>query len=295
MKIAFGMIVFNGNYVLSECLESIYEHASQILISEGPVTYWQNQGYSTSTDGTNELLHSFHDPDNKISIVHGQFKEKTEQCNAYMSKMNDDTDYMWSIDSDEIFKKEDIETVISALDEYKFTSAGFKSLSFYGGFDDYLTGFEESSEFHRIKKVYPGSYWYNHRPPTMAHKQSKLWRDLHLSHDLLAANGVRMYHYSYVFPNQVRQKIQYYKAAVSMDNCIDDYYEKVYDPWVTNSALREEIEQKWEGVHEFKPQHRGPCYTAKFEGEHPPKIQENIDSLKKKFDNQLKEVWYENL
>ena len=112
---------------------------------------------------------------------------------------------------------------------------------------------------------------------------------------MLADYGVRMYHYSYVFPQQVNLKVQYYKSAVSMDNCIDDYYEKVYEPWVNNPKMREEIEKEWEGVHEFKPQYRGPCYTSKFEGQHPPKIQENIDSLKKKFDNQLKEVCNENL
>ena len=78
MKIAFGMIVFNGNYVLKECLESVYEFASQILISEGPVKYWQEEGYETSTDGTNDILHEFYDPDNKIVIEHGQHEEKNE-------------------------------------------------------------------------------------------------------------------------------------------------------------------------------------------------------------------------
>lgn len=51
MKISFGMIVFNGNYVLRECLESIYPYAHEILIAEGPVKYWQDLGYTTSTDG----------------------------------------------------------------------------------------------------------------------------------------------------------------------------------------------------------------------------------------------------
>ena len=295
MNIAFGMIVFNGNYVLKECLESVYPFASQILIAEGPVKYWQQQGHETSTDGTNDILHEFYDPDNKIIIEHGQYEEKNEQCNRYIQHMRDDTDYIWNLDSDEIFKPEDIELVIQALKDYKFTSVGFKSLSFYGGFDHYLTGFEEDAEFHRIRKVYPGSYWATHRPPTIAHKVQPTLQELHLSYNMLADYGVRMYHYSYVFPKQVNLKVQYYKSAVSMDNCIDDYYEKVYEPWVSNPEIREEIEKEWEGVHEFKPQYRGPCYTAKFEGEHPPKIQENIDSLKKKFDNQLKEVWYENL
>ena len=125
MNITFGMIVFNGNYVLKECLESVYEFASQILISEGPVKKSQEQGYETSTDGTNDILHEIYDPDNKIIIEHGQFEEKNEQCNRYIKHMRDDTDYIWNLDSDEIFKPGDIELVIQALKDYEFTSVGF--------------------------------------------------------------------------------------------------------------------------------------------------------------------------
>ena len=50
MKIAFGMIVFNGDFVIKECLESVYPYANQILIAEGPVIYWQNEGFNTSAN-----------------------------------------------------------------------------------------------------------------------------------------------------------------------------------------------------------------------------------------------------
>ena len=106
------MIVFEGDYVLKECLESIYPYATQILIAEGPVEFWQSQGRTTSTDKTNEILENFPDPENKISIVHGQFSEKDEQCNAYMQFLKDDIDYLWEVDSDEVYKKSDIEKVI---------------------------------------------------------------------------------------------------------------------------------------------------------------------------------------
>ena len=58
MKITFGMIVLNGDQVLKETLASVYPYAHQILIAEGPVSYWQEQGYTTSTDGTNEILNT---------------------------------------------------------------------------------------------------------------------------------------------------------------------------------------------------------------------------------------------
>lgn len=287
MKIAFGMIIFNGNYVLQEVLESVYEHAHQILIAEGPVQYWQSQGFTTSTDGTSDILHEFYDPDNKIKITHGQYSEKNEQCNAYMKFLKNDTNYIWNLDSDEVFKQNDLQQIISILEEYQPTSVGFKSISFYGGFDHYLTGFEEGAEFHRISRVYPGAKWATHRPPTIANSP---FPKRHIGYNELANIGIRMYHYSYVFPDQVRQKVQYYKAAVSKDNCIDDYFEKVYIPWVTQPELRDKIEHQYEGVHEFKPQYRGWCKAEPFTGQHPYVIQRRMKKLKSKFNHQLKEI-----
>ena len=76
MKITFGMIIFNSDFVLQEVLESVYPFAYQILIAEGPVTFWQEQGYTTSVDNYNEILHSFPDPDNKIKIVHSKIRKR---------------------------------------------------------------------------------------------------------------------------------------------------------------------------------------------------------------------------
>ena len=149
------MIVFNGDYVLRQCLEAAYPFAEQILIAEGPVKYWQERGYSTSTDMTNEILNTFPDPDGKIKVVHAQFSEKDEQCNAYMPHLSDNIDYLWQIDSDELYKKEDIEKMIQILEEEKFTSVDVRSTSFYGGLERYIGGFErKKGNFYRIFIIY---------------------------------------------------------------------------------------------------------------------------------------------
>tara|TARA_B100000683_G_C12470400_1_gene547583 strand:+ start:395 stop:1279 length:885 start_codon:yes stop_codon:yes gene_type:complete len=291
MKITFGMIILNGDYVLEEALKSIYPYAHQILIAEGPVKYWQNQGMTTSTDRTNEIIDNFPDPENKITIVHDQYAEKDEQCNAYMQHLKEDTDYIWNLDSDEIFKPEDIEKLISILEEEKYTSVGFQSLTFYGGFDHQLTGFEENAEFIRVRKVYPGSYWKTHRPPTISHKYSgtKL-PEKHLSYKTASSKyGIRMYHYSYVFPRQVHTKLKYYKESLNKAGCIDDYYNRIYYPWVTGDEKKKKsIENKFNGVHEFKPNLRGACRTVPFKGEHPKIIQQSMEKLKNQFDEELK-------
>ncbi|MEK6832857.1 MAG: glycosyltransferase [Nanoarchaeota archaeon] len=283
MKIAFGMIVFNGNYVLKQCLESVYPYANEIVIAEGPVTYWQQKGHRTSFDGTNQIIDNFPDPQKKIKIIHSQYSEKDEQCNAYFNLLKDNNDYIWNLDSDEVFKPQDIDTIIRLLETEKYTSVGFKSCTFYGGFDRIMTGFEEENEFKRIYKIYPGSTWLTHRPPTIKHVVNNIFPDKHLDFNNLRNNyGVKMYHYSYVFPRQVFEKLGYYKTAVSKANCHDDYFNRIYKPWVLgNDNQKKEIENRFNGVHEFIG--RSSAFTAQFNGEHPEVIKNSINELKNKF------------
>ncbi|GAF91352.1 unnamed protein product, partial [marine sediment metagenome] len=101
--------------------------------------------------------------------------------------------------------------------------------------------------------------------------------------------GIRMYHYSYVFADQVYQKIAYYKAAISKDNCIDNYFNEIYIPWILgNEMARNAIESKYKGVHEFKVSYRKEAYTKPFEGTHPKVILDSMNELKEKFNEQLK-------
>jgi len=298
MKIAFGMIVFEGDYVLKECLEQVYPFASQILIAEGPVSYWQRQGRTTSTDDTNKILDEFPDPENKIRIVHGQFNEKDDQCRAYMQYINDDIDYIWNLDSDEVYKTEDLIKMIEFLKEEQPTSVGVRSCSFYGGFDHYLTGFELNRDnFLRIFKYTKGSTWLTHRPPTIKYPEGSNIVYKHIdSETLYNKTGIQMYHYSYVFPTQVHTKVNYYKDSVSKGNCIDDYFNQIYLPWVTgDNKIKNDIENKFLGVHEFKPHVRGECKTDKFNFGHPEAIINNMDELQNKFNNQLKKYLYETI
>lgn len=291
MKIAFGMIVFEGDYVLQECLEQVYPFASQILIAEGPVSYWQKQGRKTSLDNTNKILNEFKDSENKIKITHGQFSEKDDQCRAYMKNINDDIDYIWNLDSDEIYSTEDLKKIIELLEKEKPTSVGIRSCSFFGGFEHYLTGFElKKDNFLRIFKYEKGSTWLTHRPPTILYPENKKPVLKHIDSDTLyELTGAQMYHYSYVFPDQVYKKVNYYKDSVSKDNCIDNYFQNIYLPWVNgNSEQKENIENKYYGVHEFKPHIRGECRTDKFKLFHPEAINKNIEKLKNIFDEQLK-------
>lgn len=289
MKITFGMIVFESDFVLKQCLEQVYPYAHQIVIAEGPVSYWQNEGRKTSTDNTNIILDSFPDPENKISIIHSQYSEKDDQCRAYIDLINDDTDYLWNLDADEIYKSKDLENIIDLLKQENPSSVGIRSNSFYGGFDHYLTGFElKTDNFLRIFKYEPGCTWLTHRPPTIRYKNPIVKKHIN-SEELYTMTEAQMYHYSYVFPDQVFRKINYYKTSVSKQNCIDNYFTEIYLAWVLGDDIqKQEIELKYNGVHEFLPHLRGECFTAKFTQPHPESIIRDINILKDNWNKQIK-------
>lgn len=291
IKIAFSMIVFNGSFFIEPVLEAIYNQAHQILISEGCVGYWKDKGFTTSTDGTNDIIHSFYDPDKKIKIAHGTYDEKTEQSNA-LSRYFQDSDYVWQLDSDEVYKEDDIKVISKLLKNGGYTSAGLKSLTFYGGFDYTLGGFERSAEFHRIGKSGPNAFWGQHRPPQIVVPGQPLTYRHHLDMNVLYERyGVQMYHYSYVSPRQVYEKIKYYKEYLSKDNCIDNYFDEVFAPWVVGTAdERRAIEDRFNGVHEFQPGYRGECRTEWFTGEHPETIAKRLPELRARFNQELYEA-----
>ena len=49
------------------------------------------------------------------------------------------------------------------------------------------------------------------------------------------------------------------------------------------------LEKEYEGVHEFKPEYRGSCYTEPFGGVHPKSVQENLDTLKSRIKSEIKD------
>lgn len=270
------MIVFNTDFVLRQVLESIIPYAHKIIIVEGPVHYWQEKGFTTSTDDTNKIINEFEEQTHTewfewIKVIHGQWKEKTEQCQAFMPYVPEDTDYLWCIDADEVFKPETIEQVIRILKHTKPSSLGFKSHTFYGGFRRVMVGMEARHNFKRVLKYAPGCEYLNHRPPTLSSETGKPFTHLE-----------GMYHYSYVSPVQVKAKIKYYEEAVIQNgDCKKDYFEKVFLPW---QKKPKETEIANFGVHEFKSIN---CPTQEFIGEHPQVIRNSMEELQDKFKRQL--------
>lgn len=288
MKITFGIIIFNGDFLLREVLESIYPYAHKICIAEGPVDWWQKQGHTHSTDETNTILRTFPDPENKLCIVHSQYTEKDDQCRAWFGMVPEDTDYVWCVDADEIHTN--IPAVIDFLQKEQPTSVGFKSNSFFGGFERIIGGFEQEHSFKRILKYQKGCIYRTHRQPTLSLNGKDIAGKDISGLELYNSTGIEMWHGSYVSPRMVYDKIRYYEAAViSQGNCIPHYFNDVWIAWVMGNELqRAEIEHKWKGVQEFMPAARGECFTKEFIGEHPEVIKKYLPELRGKFQQQLK-------
>lgn len=287
-NIAFQMIVFNGDYVLEPCLKAIMPYGP-VYVTEGPVQYYVDRGFTTSVDRTNEILHDYLPEDH---IVHGQWSEKDEMVNAVVDRIPQDTSHVWWVDSDEVWKDEDIRDLVTIADDWD--SISFKMWSFYGGFDRYITGFEENFEVHRIKRWHLGARWETHRPPTVRMPNGKLCRQgRHLGHRDTDLLGFRFYHYSMVFPSQMEAKIKYYEDY-DRQGVIPNYIDEVWRPWLLgDDETRGAIEEKYNGIHNWLPKRRGPSFTKPFEGQHPQVIQDIMPDLLALFDVEAK-VYYGN-
>lgn len=291
-KIDFTFIVHNGQPFIELNLKNIYSFANKIIIIEGPVKYYKDVlNYGESVDGTIEMIKSFPDPDNKIILEQGLWEEKDNMVKAQEKYFNGD--YIWAIDADEFYKHEDIKKIFNYLDNNpECYSMSFRLRSFYGGFDRYISGFEENFEVHRIKKIIPRkSHWVTHRPPTMNWPlTNQTCKQMgHVNHITTGSWGIYIYHYSHLPPKRIKEKMDYY---TSFSQTIQNYWERLYVPWLQAKTEEEKlaVEQPFLGVQEWTPDRRGPAFTVKFDGEHPKIIQSARQQIEQQIKKECKEL-----
>lgn len=253
VRISFGIIVLNGEPYTKYCIRSLYSHAHEIIISEGACEGARSIACADghSRDGTLELLKAIkkeEDPDNKITIVTAESEghpdgfwpgEKHEQCRAFAKRATGD--YLWQVDIDEFYLETDIARIKSILSaDSTITCISFKQFSFWGGFDYLVDSWyfkRHLPEIYRVFKWGPGYEYTTHRPPTVIDNHGT---DLKSISFLKARDteklGFYMYHYSFVFPKQVREKAQYYKNAdwskrQEAENWATDVFIKLSKPY----------------------------------------------------------------
>jgi hypothetical protein len=275
------MIVYNSDYVLGESLRSVLPYG-KMIITEGPCGYWRDHPNELVPDRTRQILYEHMNYGKGIhNICSGMWDEKDQMSNAGMMHVPEDTTHMFVVDSDEVWRQKDIEKIIDLIKEHDFDSMAFTADSFFGGFDHILGGFERKFPVIRVQRFYPGARWATHRPPTIVSPLGKPWAQCnHATHEQTLEWGITMPHYSYVFLSQAVMKHKYY-TNYSPGMTIPGYINSVFRPWACgNDQIRQEIEDRWNGVHNFVPAYRGECRTMPFEGEHPEEILKSWDHLK---------------
>ena len=271
LRFSFIMIVLNGMPFIEYSLKAIYDFAHEIIIAEGAVTdcMFAANPDGSSRDGTVEFIKSFPDPKNKIKLIQAKWPEKCEMQNQALKHVTGD--YVWLIDSDEVYKREDLEKTKELLrKDPSITQVNFIPNNFWKGLDYIFVSpmfFEQPHHFRRLFKYVPGAQFTTHRPPTMIWPNSSVTTEqMHLVDGLQTRQmGIILYHYSYVVPDQVAQKMEYYGRRgpweVSGLNR-SQWYHQCYLKWTPEN--RKQIEARypvWMGDKN--------TYTEPFKGSHP--------------------------
>lgn len=250
MKPSFVMIVLNGMPFIEFSLQAIYDFAYEVVIIEGAVKtcMFAANPDGSSKDGTIEFIESFPDPENKIKIIRGTWSEKCEMQNEALKQISGD--YVWLVDSDEVYHKKDIQKVIRMLKEDStITRVDFFPYNFWKGFDYIMSSpklVNDAYSFRRVFKFIPGAVFTNHRPITMSWGKGVVKKEHIIKASRMMKEGIRFCHYSYVLANQVYEKTEYRcrrcgPAAHGVNRM--EWFEKGFLKWTPKN--RKEIEKKY--------------------------------------------------
>ncbi len=270
-KFSFVMIVLNGMPFIEYSLRSVYEFAHEIIIVEGAVEQcmFAANPDGSSKDGTVDLVKSFPDPAGKIKFLQGKWPEKCEMQNEALKHVTGD--YVWLIDSDEVYKREHLDKIKRILiDDPSITQVNFIPDNFWKGLDYIFVSprfFEPPCHYRRLFKHVRGAVFTSVFPPTMVWPNSEhTTEQMHLLDGQTTREmGVVPYHYSYVLDGQVQQKIELYRRyGWGKDWNINpfEWYNECFLKWTPEN--RHAIEQQypvWTGDRNSR--------TQLFTGTHP--------------------------
>lgn len=235
MKIATGTIIFNGETLMPEGmlkaqLEQLYYIGDEIFIVDGATKcrdYFDGDtsftgSHGSSTDNTINIIKNFPDPENKIKLIeaNGFWNGKTSMCNEWAKNMT--SDYIWQIDGDEFYHKEDIDKIKTILKEEAPDAVHFYANHFFGSFKSCMTvrsggSWGNNIPWMRIFKHQPGSYWHRHEPPTYITEGKDCNEGKVLQRHFMLDKGILMYHYSYVTEEQIIFKEKFYHQENSIE------------------------------------------------------------------------------
>jgi len=272
MKVAFFTICVNSEPLIEAWIKHYQAVLDQLIIVEGATDSFAkalNWRSPRSTDNTIEIIKKY--PNVQLIQLPFNYKDKNEMCNEAMRIINKDIDYVWYADSDEFYKHDDIYFIKQLLGKNEYSYVEFKMHHFWKHFDVIGVGGNKwayDTSIPRIWKYHNGASFINHRPPTILNGQNI---DLKNIKPLFAENNpVKCLHYSYIFEQQVREKMQYYSIVFERDYM--GWFNNCWKAW--SKLNRQYIESRY-SIH---PSNAGAT-TQDIQIEHPKAINEIIPKV----------------
>lgn len=282
-RVTFGIIVLNGEPFTAYCLRALYPFAHQIIVVEGghEATRSVTTPDGHSIDGTLETLRRFkeeEDPEGKLTIVtrdsfwpwKDEFgHDRTPQSQQYAQRATGD--YLWQVDIDEFYLPEDMRAVLELLAaDPSITAVSFLQHTFWGR-PQYRCGgwyqWRGADVYHRLFKWGAGYRYVTHQPPTVHDEKGRDLRGLHwVRPEETARHGIRLYHYSLLFPWQVTQKTRIYHDEKP------DMYADVLE-WAQESYFR--LGRPYR-VHNL---YAHPSWLDRWNGPVPPQVKRMLDDV----------------
>ncbi|MCB0331304.1 MAG: glycosyltransferase [Bdellovibrionales bacterium] len=213
-----------------------------------------------SVDGTSEYLDKLAEmyPDN-ITIYRkpaGRFWDgKREMVNAPLPSIQEEA-ILFQLDNDELWTKEQIETVHRLFSQHPEKSAAWFWCWFFVGPELVVSSrncyaANPNYEWHRAWRFTPGSKWTTHEPPTLVDLSGQdIGRKNPFTHFETEEAGLLFQHFSYVTEEQLRFKEQYYGYTDALSKwkslqtdhhfpiLLRDYFSWVKDSTVVEPASR---------------------------------------------------------
>ena len=234
-KISYVMNVLNGEPFIRYQLDSIYEHAHEIIIVEGAYEKFRHASTADgrSTDKTVEIVESYPDPDGKITLITkpGFYADRLDMCNEFMGHVTGNV--IWQVDVDEFYNRQTHRFVRRCFENN--ANLDRVSFNFYNLFASpgyYVDGYEtlELTDVNRVHRYEHGDRWENQRPPVLVDRYGKRKPvRKHRDGDELQRKGHMMFNCALLFRRQIESKFRYYSSRSPIVSKAEDYLQSVWD------------------------------------------------------------------
>ena len=222
------MNVINCCDLIEAQLNSIYQHADEIIIIEGAYKKFSvNAPNATSTDNTVSNILQFPDPENKIKLFTNNafFDDRAEMCSEIVR--NATGDILFQVDVDEFYQDSTHRFVRQAFEEsQELDQMSFMFVDFFFRSDLHVAGTMEKglNDVRRVFRLRGATHFLSQRPPSLAVNGTELQPRKYLKGEQLKVNGHLMLHATAVTMRQISEKYLYYNAMWGIDNNAQDNF-----------------------------------------------------------------------